>query len=435
MTPQKNAGGVVAVVGLGKIGLPLAAHLAERGESVIGCDINPDVVATVNSGRAHIREEAGLEDAVARAVEARRLRATTDTESAVSEADTVILIVPLLADREHHVDFRLIDAATAAVGAGLHVGCLVICETTVPVGTTRNHIAPLLEEASGLRAGHDFHVAFSPERLYAGRIFEDLRKYPKIVGGLDETSTEKATEFYKRVLTAEVWPVANAETAEFAKLAETTYRDVNIALANELAIYGAARHVNVTQAFKAANSQPFSHLHRPSIGVGGHCIPVYPHFLLSDATLDELELPRKSREINDGMAARALDHLAAAIGPLEGRRVLVLGVSYREDVKELAFTTAIPLVEMLHRRGARVLVHDPLFSPQDLASLEAEVADLESDEPVAIDAVIVQAYHRAYKQLDWTRFHGLKAVFDGRGALDPESIRRLGAAYLAVGLE
>ena len=134
------------------------------------------------------------------------------------------------------------------------------------------------------------------------------------------------------------------------------------------------------------------------------------------------------------MAARALDQLAGVMGDLEGARVLVLGVSYREDVKELAFTTAIPLVEMLHRRGAHVVVLDPLFTPQELAGLEAEIADLESGEPLDVDAVIVQAFHREYQTLDWARFRGLKAVFDGRSALEPERITRLGAAYLAVGV-
>lgn len=433
MTDPNSRGATVAVVGLGKIGLPLAAHFAAQGMSVIGCDINPDVVVAINAGRSHIHEEAGLDEAVAKAVAEGRLRATTDTEGAVREAATVILIVPLLADREHNVDFRLIDSATRAVGAGLQRGSLVICETTVPVGTTRKRIAPLLEEVSGLRAGRDFHVAFSPERLYAGRIFEDLRRYPKIVGGIDQASTDAAVAFYRRVLTAEVWPVENSETAEFAKLAETTYRDVNIALANELALYGAARHVNISEAFKAANSQPFSHLHRASIGVGGHCIPVYPHFLLADASREELELPRISRRINDAMALRALDQLTHAIGELKGRRILVLGISYREDVKELAFTTAIPLVEMLHERGSHVLVHDPLFTPQELAGLEAEIADLDSSQPIHVDAVIVQAFHHQYRSLDWKRFDGLKAVFDGRGSIDPDAIRRAGARYLAVG--
>jgi nucleotide sugar dehydrogenase len=185
----------------------------------------------------------------------------------------------------------------------------------------------------------------APERLYAGRIFDDLRKYPKIVGGIDARSTELAVEFYRSVLDAEVWPVENTETAEFAKLAETTYRDVNIALANQLAMYGSRREVNVAQAFKAANSQPYSHIHRPSIGVGGHCIPVYPHFLLGDATDGELSMVRQGRQTNDGMAEVGIGRLRELLGDLRSKRVLVLGASYREDVKELAFSTAFSIVD------------------------------------------------------------------------------------------
>jgi UDP-N-acetyl-D-mannosaminuronic acid dehydrogenase len=424
----------VAVVGLGKIGLPLAAQFASKGLQVIGCDVLPEVVDAVNAGRSHVLEEPGLSEAVQKAVGKKLLRATTDTAAAVRESATVVLIVPLLTDREHRIDFRNLESAARAVGAGLRSDTLVICETTVPVGTTRDRLAPIIEQASGQRLGSGLFMAFSPERLYAGRIFADLRKYPKIVGGLDAASTQRAVDFYKEVLDAEVWPVENAETAEFAKLAETTYRDVNIALANELAIYGAARDVNVMQAFQAANSQPFSHLHRPSIGVGGHCIPVYPHFLLADATEGELALPRMSRSINDHMVDVAIEALEGALGSLEGRRVLVLGASYREDVKELAFSTAIPLVERLHERGADVLLHDPLFRAEELSSLPARVVDIRSNAHVEADAIVVQAYHAAFRTLDWSRFRGVKVVFDGRRSLEPETARGIGAAYLAVDL-
>jgi nucleotide sugar dehydrogenase len=355
-----------------------------------------------------------------------------DTSGAAAEADVIVVIVPLMLGADGGIDFGNLDSATRAVARGLRRGSLVIYETTLPVGTTRHRVAHLLEEGSGFKAGPDFNLAFSPERLYSGRIFEDLRRYPKIVGGIDEASTERAVRFYRGVLDAEVWPVDSAETAEFAKLAETTYRDVNIALANELALYGANRGVNVAQAFKAANSQPFSHIHRPGIGVGGHCIPVYPHFLLGDAAEGELGLVRDSRTTNDAMARRSVDALATALGGLRDKRVLVLGASYRENVKELAFSTAAPIVRELHRGGAHALIHDPLFEPDELKSLKAEVADLGSD--VRVDAVIVQAFHSQYADLDWGRFLGLKVVFDGRGAVDPERIHKAGAAYLAVGV-
>lgn len=434
MPSDEFKAGTVAVVGLGKIGLPLAAHFAAKGRTVIGCDVLPAVVESVNAGRSHIEEEPGLAEAVAQAVGRGRLTATLDTPGAVAQSDIVILIVPVIADREHHVDFGLLDSATWSVGSGLHKDALVICETTVPVGTTRHRLAPMLEQASGHSAGRDFAVAFSPERLYAGRIFADLRKYPKVVGGLDAAATRRAVDFYRSVLEAEVWPVENAETAEFSKLAETTYRDVNIALANQLALYGAARSVNVAEAFQAANSQPFSHLHRPSIGVGGHCIPVYPHFLLADATEAELELPRIGRKTNDSMVDVAIRSLEKALGTLNGRRVLVLGASYREDVKELAFSTAIPLVERLHAAGADVMITDPLFTPQELARLEARVVDVGSNGQVDVDAVIVQALHSDFRELDWQRMRGLKVIFDGRGALDPAVAEKVGAAYLAVGV-
>ena len=423
----------VAVVGLGKIGLPLAAQYASKGLNVIGCDVLKDVVDTINSGHAHIHEEPGLEEAVASSVRGKRLRATADTASAVKDADVTVVIVPLMVRPGGETDFRNIDAATTAVGKGLKRGALVIYETTLPVGTTRRRLAPMLEKASGLKAGADFHLAFSPERLYAGRIFEDLRKYPKIVGGVDQRSTEVAVEFYKKVLDAEVWAVENTETAEFAKLAETTYRDVNIALANQLALYGATREVNVNEAFKAANSQPYSHIHRPSIGVGGHCIPVYPHFLLGDATDGELSLVRDGRQTNDRMAEVGVAELKEALGDLRGRSVLVLGASYREDVKELAFSTAFSIVDLLHKAGARVMIHDPLFKAEELAGLdEAEVVDLDSSEAAQAEAVIIQAWHREFRNLDWARFKKLRVVLDGRGSVDAKSVA--GATYIAIGI-
>jgi nucleotide sugar dehydrogenase len=424
----------VSVVGLGKIGLPLAAQFSGKGLHVIGCDVLPDVVEIVNGGHSHIHEEPGLEEAVAASVAKGTLRATADTSGAVAESNVAVVIVPLMVGPDRSMEYRNLDAATRAVGRGLKRGTLIIYETTLPVGTTRRRLAPMLEQESGLKAGADFHLAFSPERVYSGRIFEDLRRYPKIVGGVDAASTEAAVAFYRSVLDAEVWPVENVETAEFAKLAETTYRDVNIALANQLALYGASRDVNVTEAFKASNSQPFSHLHRPGIGVGGHCIPVYPLFLTNDAGDDELSLVRDGRRTNDHMAEVGVRQLDAALGGLAGRKVLVLGASYREDVKELAFSTAILVVDLLHRAGAQVLLNDPLFTPTELGAFEAEFVELDSDAALGADAAIVQAWHREYHDLDWRRFKNLRAVLDGRGAVEAQRVREAGASYLAVGV-
>jgi nucleotide sugar dehydrogenase len=420
----------VVVVGLGKIGLPLAAQIAGKGHSVIGCDLRADVVASLNAGTSYIDEEPGLQEAVGAAVIAGRLTATTNTVEATRKSEVAIVIVPVVVTADKHPDYRSLDAALRDVGAGLQKNMLVIVETTLPVGTTRGHVAQILEEESGLQSGQGFSLAFSPERLYAGRVFKDLARYPKIVGGVDEESTRRAVEFYRASLDAEVRPVANAETAEFAKLAETTYRDVNIALANQLSLYGGARGADPREAFEAANTQPFSHLHRPGIGVGGHCIPVYPHFLLNDSANGELDLVRLARDVNDGMAARCLNWLEAALGGLDGRRVLILGLSYREDVKELSFSTALALIDQLRKAGATVLAHDSHYTAAELADLEAEIVDVSGN--VKVDAVIIQAFHREYRTLDWTKLDGLQVVLDGRGGFDPAPVRALGVKVISV---
>ena len=268
----------IAVVGLGKIGLPLAAQFALSGQQVIGCDINADVVDQVNAGISHVKEEPGLEELVRKAAGKGLLTATTDTAEAVGKSNVVVVIVPVMVDEiNHEVDYTSIDAATKAVAAGLQAGTLIIYETTLPVGTTRTRFAPMLENGSGLQVGRDFYLAFSPERVYSGRIFADLKKYPKVLGGITDQCTEHARAFYEVVLGGvSTLVMKNTDAAEFVKLIETTYRDVNIALANEFARFAADHDLPVDEAIAAANSQPYSHILRPGIAVGGHCIPCLP---------------------------------------------------------------------------------------------------------------------------------------------------------------
>ena len=283
-------------------------------------------------------------------------------------------------------------------------------------------------EASGRRVGSDLFLAYSPERVFVGRVLTDLRRYPKVVGGVDHESTRRAAAFYESVLDAPVLKLASCEAAELVKLAETTYRDVNIALANEFAHIADAHGIDVTEVIAAANSQPFSHIHQPGVGVGGHCIPVYPRFLLEG---DRARLPEAAREINDGMAAYAVESLAQALGGLAGKTVLILGLSYRPDVKEAAFSSAFLLEKELSAKGARVIVHDPLFSPDEVRALALEPA--EPFPPSHVDAVIVQALHSAYRDVDFRAFNGCQVVLDGRDALSREKIEALGIRYVGIG--
>ena len=418
----------VAVVGLGKIGFPLAAQFASKGADVIGCDINSEVVAAVNAGECPVTGEAGLADTVRKGHDAGKLKATTDTAAAVAESNVVLVIVRVGIDEARRTDFSQLDAATSAVAKGLRPGTLVILESTVPVGVTRNHFGRLLEEESGL-SREDFRLAYSPERVSSGTIFRDLATYPKIVGGVDAASAEAAASFYRQVLDAEVIVVPSTETAEFAKLAESIYRDVNIALANELAKAAEALGVDYRAAAAAANSQPYSHLHSPGVGVGGHCIPVYPYFLL-EAVHDPLI--RLSRQINDSMAAHAVDRLAAEFnGDLSGRRVLILGLAYRGGVKEATLSSTILLADALQGQGAEVLVHDPMFSVTEISSYGFQASQMPPDEP--IDAIILQALHPEYKNLDLKSIKGCKVFLDGRGAFERERIESAGLRYVGIG--
>lgn len=426
----------ITVVGLGKIGLPLAVQFAKSGHQVFGADVNQRLVDVVNSGVEPFPGEANLAEYLKDVVSTGELRATTDTTSAVADSDAVVVVVPLFVDEEARPEFGWMDSATADIARGLRPGTLVIYETTLPVGTTRTRWKPMIEEISGLSEGADFDLVFSPERVLTGRVFADLRKYPKLVGGLSEAGAAKAVEFYEAVLQFDerpdlqrpngVWDLGSAEAAEMAKLAETTYRDVNIALANQFGAFAASHGIDVYQVIEASNSQPYSHIHRPGIAVGGHCIPVYPRLYLwndPDATV-----VRAAREANAAMPAYSVGVAAeAAGGSLEGLDVAVLGASYRGGVKETAFSGVFGTIAELERVGANVRVQDPMFTDSELRELGWEPYEL--GQPV--DVVVVQADHAEYRSLSQADFPSVRVVLDGRRTLDPE--RFPDVRFLVVG--
>ena len=410
---EPSTTGTVVVVGAGKMGLPLAAQFASHGWQVIAVDVSPDVVESINAGRSHVADEPGLPELVAAGHAAGRLTATLDAEAAARAADVIVLIVPVMLDAAAQPDHRIMDAAVAAIGPGVHPGSLVIFETTLPVGDTRTRFAPQLERASGLRSEVDLFVAFSPERLYSGAALRNLATYPKLVGGLGPESGRRAAAFYDSVLDAEVVAMSSAEAAEFAKLADTTYRDVNIALANEFAAYAERAGVDVLEVIEAANSQPYSHIHQPGLGVGGHCIPVYPHFLLSQAP--EMGLVERSRVVNDGQVDRAVAAVLEVLGDLAGVPVLVLGLTYRAGVKELAYSRGVALVSALRDAGAAVAAMDPLLSDDEIRALGAEPWTFGAPSPAR--AVITQTADRRWRDLEVAWFPELAVLLDGRNSL------------------
>jgi len=415
----------IAVVALGKIGLPLAVQFAMKGHHVIGCDVNQVAVDLINAGTEPFPGEAHLDEYLKKTVASGHLVATTDTKTAVAQCEAVVIVVPLFVDNDGVPDFGWMDAATADIAAGLKPGTLVSYETTLPVGTTRTRFAPALEKISGLKAGIDFHLVFSPERVLTGRVFADLRKYPKLVGGIDAASTKAGIDFYKAVLDFDdrpdltqangVWDMGSAEASEMAKLAETTYRDVNIGLANQFAIFAETANIDIAKVISASNSQPFSHIHQPGIAVGGHCIPIYPRFYLWNHP--EATVVRAAREANATMPAHAVGMLAGALGSLKDKTVAVLGISYRGGVKESAFSGIFPTVTALKAAGANVLVHDPMYTDEEIIGYGFTPFSMGSK----VEGLILQADHSEYKELTSASFPGVKAVIDGRRTMNPSN--------------
>lgn len=415
----------IAVVALGKIGLPLAVQFASKGHEVVGVDVNAAVVDLVNRGVEPFPGEAHLQEKLTEAVDAGRLRATTEYGEAIPEADAVVLVVPLFVDDEARPDFGWMDGATRELARHLTPGTLVSYETTLPVGTTRTRWKPMLEEGSGLTEGQDFHLVFSPERVLTGRVFEDLRRYPKLIGGLSAAGAERARAFYEAVLDFDerpdlqrangVWDLGSAEASEMAKLAETTYRDVNIGLANEFARYAGQNGIDIYQVIEASNSQPYSHIHRPGIAVGGHCIPVYPRlYLWNDPAA---EIVRTARAVNASMPDFAVDLLAQAHGDLAGQRVVVLGAAYRGGVKETAFSGVFATVQALSEAGADVAVHDPMYEDAELAKLGFAPYALGTE----TDAAIIQTDHAEYRTLSPADLPGVRTLVDGRNITDAQT--------------
>ncbi|MGW3241722.1 nucleotide sugar dehydrogenase [Streptomyces sp. NPDC001070] len=412
----------ICVVALGKIGLPLAVQFAAKGHRVIGADVNEKVVELVNSGVEPFPGEADLDTKLKAAVEAGLLSATTDTAAAVAESEAVVVVVPLFVDAEGVPDFGWMDSATKDIARGLRPGTLVSYETTLPVGTTRNRWAPMLEEGSGLTAGRDFHLVFSPERVLTGRVFADLRRYPKLVGGIDEASAKHGVEFYQAVLDFDeradlsepngVWDLGSAEASELAKLAETTYRDVNIGLANQFARFADKAGIDVKKVIEACNTQPYSHIHQPGIAVGGHCIPIYPRMYLWNDP--EATVVRSAREANAAMPSYAVDLLAAAYGDLKDVNVLVLGAAYRGGVKETAFSGVFPTVEALKAYGAVPYVSDPMYTDEELAA-----HGLTPHRGETVTAAVLQADHAEYRELSASDLPDVRVLVDGRRTTDP----------------
>ncbi|MGV0714062.1 nucleotide sugar dehydrogenase [Mycolicibacterium sp. XJ662] len=436
----------IALVGFGYIGTVIGAVLADRGWPVTGIDVRQNVVDEINQGKTSVPEP-GLGELVANSVRMGRLRATSDF-GALADNDFVIVTVgtPLGPDYEPIVDD--IKAAARAVGQHLREGHLVILKSTVPPDTTENLVRPVLEEASGLRAGVDFGLAFCPERIAEGQAIHELTSIPVVVGAVDERSARACATLWRHSLGVDSVIVDNPRTAEMVKLADNLWVDLNVALANELAKLCDRLGMDALQVIEAANTMPKGsgpvNILRPSMGVGGYCLTKDPWFLnhLGESVGLDLAIPRTSRTVNDTMPAYTyglLTELLAEQGKtVAASKVAVLGIAFKNNTGDCRLTPTKYVVEMLEDSGCQLSIHDP-WVPDEEAHVVTTIPltpDIESAVKDA-DALMVLAGHREFHQISLTRLAELSTAgcvfLDGRNSFDPAAVRAAGFVYKGVG--
>ncbi|MEK6949033.1 MAG: nucleotide sugar dehydrogenase [Nanoarchaeota archaeon] len=348
----------ISVIGLGKAGLPLAAVIADSGLDVLGVDLDKKRAEMINKGINPIEEEPGLKELIKKHGN-KKLKATSDAINAAKQCNVHIVIVPLFIDESKKADFSAIKKALEALSKGLKKNDIVVLETTVPVGTTENLVKNTLEKSSKLKAGIDFYLAYSPERIMTGYSISRYKEFPKVVGGINKESTEKAFEVYKKF--SRPIRVSSARAAELAKVAEGIYRDVNIALANEL--YRVAGHYNVDfWEMKEAAKHQYCNILEPG-NVGGHCIPVYPWFLINEM---DVPLIKTARVLNDNMINYYFENIKKIVGKKLNAKIGVIGLSYREGVKEKAYSRSIAMISLLKKNGYKAYGIDPLYSKEEI---------------------------------------------------------------------
>jgi nucleotide sugar dehydrogenase len=344
----------------------------------------------------------------------------------------VVVIVPAHLTPERAIDYTILCAASADVGRGLRRGALVVYETTVSVGGARRVLVPVLEEHSGMKAGSDFFVAYSPERVKANLVLERLGTTPKVIGGLDAESLSMAKAMYGKYLGAPIDDVGSIEAAEMTKLLGMLYRDVNIALVNELAAYCELSGVDFDRVRAAANSDGEANLLIPGIGVGGHCTPVYPYFLTREARRLGVtqRLSEAAREINDGQPGRQLSRIAACWKPLDGLRVHILGLGFRPGVKVDTFSPAYELRDRLRTMRAAATIEDPYYSQQELSQAGFVPGRIDG-----ANVVVLNTAHPEFREPDFGawRASGVEVVLDGRNLWKQGRAEESGLLYFGIG--
>jgi UDP-N-acetyl-D-glucosamine dehydrogenase len=393
----QNRNATVGLIGLGYVGLPLAVEFAKGGFKVIGYDVSERVVRGLMDGRSHIQDVPSSE--VAALVRQGRFEATTD-EDRLKTADAVSIAVPTPLGKTRDPDMSYVIAAAETVSRTSHAGLIVVLESTTYPGTTREVLLPILEKL-GLTIGEDVFLAFSPERVDPGNAHYHTKNTPKVVGGITPACTELATALYSAVIDTVV-PVMTTEAAELVKLLENTFRSVNIGLVNEMAIVCDKLGVDIWEVIDAAATKPFGFMKFvPGPGIGGHCIPLDPHYLAwKMRTLNyKTRFIDLASEINSQMPAFVVEKVTHALNddrkPVNGSRVLIIGVAYKRDIDDIRESPALDVIRLLEQQGAQVVFHDPYIPTYREDGHIRKGVTLSPEEITKADAVVIVTDHKS----------------------------------------
>ena len=428
----------ITVIGLGYVGLPTAVNFAENGFSVIGVNRTQSKVDLINAGGCYLTD-LNLDERVRGLVELRKLTATTDTAEATRKSDVIIITVPTPITADKRPDLSFIISAGHAIAQGLRPESLVVLESTVFPGVVDDVLKPILEE-SGLKAGVDFGLAYCPERYNPGDADHNIRDVVRIVGGITPEWAEATAQLYKSNA-KDVVVVKDIRTAEAAKVIENIQRDLNIALMNELALIFERLHIDIMDVIKAASTKWNFNVYYPGAGVGGHCLPVDPYYLVHKA--EELgyhsQVITAGRAINDFMPLHVVQLLVDALNEQEravnGSKIAVLGLSYKENIGDCRESPSEVLVGELNKRGAQVHLVDPYIDEQTLRALAIPEATA-YDALAGADALVLMTAHRNFAGLDLRKIKELMRtpiIVDGRRFFDPGKASTLGFFYKGVG--
>ncbi len=417
----------ICVLGLGYIGLPTASTFATHGMKVIGVDVDQRVVDVLRNGEIHIHEP-GLRTLVEAAFRSDNLKISDTPE----DADAFVIAVPTPILDDKRANMRYVEAAAESITPNLKKGNLVVLESTSPPRTTLDRLVPILER-SGLRAGEDFFLAYTAERVLPGKILQELIENARVIGGINKASAEAARDLYSTFVRGEIH-LTDATTAEMVKLMENTYRDINIAIANEFARLGEELGVDIWQAITLANLHPRVNILRPGPGVGGHCISVDPWFLV-EAAPETSQLIRQARSVNDSQPDRVVALVHKALSGKKGTRIAALGLAYKPNVDDLRESPAVAVVTQLIAAGVNVNTYEP-FAPKAELEGATRCASLEAALEGA-DAILMLVDHDQFRELEPATIAAMmpgRTAIDTRGVWSAEAWRAAGFTLHALGV-